>query len=49
MGIQNSPSDCAIFYVSTARNLYKNTETLEVIFSKLNNRGKSREKVYSIL
>lgn len=39
MGIQNSPSDCAIFSFSTAKNLCKNTETSELMFSKLNNRG----------
>ncbi|QLH64133.1 YopJ family acetyltransferase [Serratia symbiotica] len=47
MGIQNSPSDCAIFSVSTAKNLYKNTETSELMFSKLNNRGEKFTLFYN--
>lgn len=46
MGIQKSPSDCAIFSVSTAKNLYKNNNVSELMFSKLKTRGGKFNRFY---
>lgn len=46
MGIQKSPSDCAIFSVSTAKNLYKNNSISELMFSKLTLSGDKVNRFY---
>ncbi|UIN02272.1 YopJ family acetyltransferase [Yersinia ruckeri] len=46
MGIQKSPNDCAIFSVSTAKNLYKNNDISELMFSKLKVRGEKFNRFY---
>lgn len=46
MGIQNSPNDCAIFSVSTAKNLFKNNNISDLMFSKLKVRGEKFNRFY---
>ncbi len=46
MGIQKSPNDCAIFAVSTAKNLYKNNALSELMFAKLESRGAKFNRFY---
>lgn len=46
MGVQKSPNDCAIFSVSTAKNLYKNNSTSELMFSKLTLSGENFNRFY---